>query len=49
MQPLSTVVVLIDLPSSGLKRDDVGAVVGVYEPDGLEVVAVKEIWNESYS
>ncbi len=37
MQLLSTVVLEKDLLSSGLKRGDVGAVVGVYEPDGLEV------------
>ncbi len=37
MQLLSTIVLLIDLPSSELKRNDIGAVVGVYGPDGLEV------------
>ncbi len=37
MQLLSTVVLEKDLLSLGLKRGDRGAVVGVYEPDGLEV------------
>lgn len=32
-----TVVLEKELPSLGLKRGDVGAVVEVYEPDGLEV------------
>ena len=32
-----TVVLEKDLPSKGLQRGDVGAVVEVYEPDGLEV------------
>lgn len=34
---LDTVVLEIDLPSQGLRRGDVGAVMEVYEPDGLEV------------
>lgn len=34
---LDTVVLEKDLPSRGLRRGDVGAVVEVYEPDGLEV------------
>ena len=34
---LDTVVLEKDLPSKGLQRGDVGAVVEVYEPDGLEV------------
>ena len=34
---LDTVVLEKDLPSQGLRRGDVGAVVEVYEPDGLEV------------
>ena len=34
---IDTVVFEKDLPSQGLRRGDVGAVVEVYEPDGLEV------------
>ena len=34
---LDTVVLEKDLPSHGLKKDDLGAVVELYEPDGLEV------------
>jgi len=34
---LDTVVLEKDLPSHGLKKDDLGAVVGLYEPAGLEV------------
>ena len=34
---LDTVVLERDLPQHGLRRGDVGAVVEVYEPDGLEV------------
>jgi len=34
---LDTVVLERDLPQLGLKRGDVGAVVEVYQPDGLEV------------
>lgn len=34
---LDTVVVTIDLPSHGLKRGDIGAVVEVYSPDAVEV------------
>ena len=37
MQLLSTVVLEKDLLSLGLKRGDIGAVVGVYERGGLEV------------
>jgi hypothetical protein len=36
-QPLETVVLDRDLPEHGLRRGDLGAVVEVYEPDGLEV------------
>lgn len=36
-RPLDTVVLEKDLPAHGLKRGDLGAVVEVYEPDGLEV------------
>ena len=36
-QPLDTVVLLRDLPAHGLRRGDLGAVVEVYAPDGLEV------------
>ena len=35
-KPLDVVVLQKDLPS-GLKRGDLGAIVDVYEPDGLEV------------
>lgn len=34
---LDTVVLDKDLPDHGLRRGDLGAVVQVYEPDGLEV------------
>ena len=34
---LDTVVVTADLPSHGLKRGDIGAVVQVYSPDAVEV------------
>lgn len=34
---LDTVVLEKDLPAHGLKKDDLGAVVELYEPDGLEV------------
>jgi len=34
---LDTVVIDRDLPECGLRRGDLGAVVEVYEPDGLEV------------
>ena len=34
---LDTVVLAHDLPEYGLRRGDIGAVVEVYEPDGLEV------------
>jgi len=34
---LDTVVLEKDLPSQALRRGDVGAVMEVYEPDGLEV------------
>ena len=34
---LDTIVVDRDLPEYGLRRGDLGAVVEVYEPDGLEV------------
>ncbi|MBK7581917.1 MAG: DUF4926 domain-containing protein [Myxococcales bacterium] len=34
---LDTVVLERDLPDAGLRRGDLGAVVEVYEPDGLEV------------
>ena len=36
-RPLDTVVLERDLPVYRLKRGDLGAVVEVYEPDGLEV------------
>ena len=34
---LDVVVLEKDLPAHGLKRGDLGAVVELYEPDGLEV------------
>jgi hypothetical protein len=34
---LDTVVLSKDMPECGLKKGDLGAVVQVYEPDGLEV------------
>jgi len=34
---LDTVVLDRDLPEHGLKRGDLGTVVEIYEPDGLEV------------
>jgi hypothetical protein len=34
---LDTVVLDKDIPKFGLKKGDLGAVVQVYEPDGLEV------------
>jgi hypothetical protein len=39
--PLDTVVLERDLPEHGLRRGDLGAVVDVYEPDGLEVEFVR--------
>ncbi len=37
MKLLDTVVLNKDVPSKGLRRGDVGVVVEIYEPDGLEV------------
>ena len=34
---LDTVVLASDQPQAGLKRGDLGAVVGLHAPDGLEV------------
>ena len=34
---LDTVVLDRDMPPHGLKKDDLGVVVELYEPDGLEV------------
>jgi hypothetical protein len=34
---LDTVVLARDLPDHGLRRGDLGAIVEVYEPDGVEV------------
>ena len=34
---LETVVLTRDIPEHALKADDLGAVVGVYPPDGIEV------------
>ena len=36
-KPLDTVVLDRDVPESGLRKGDLGAVVQTYEPDGLEV------------
>lgn len=36
---LDVVVLMKDLPSHGLKVGDVGTIVEVYQPDGLEVGA----------
>lgn len=36
-RPLDTVVLKRDLPGKGLRAGDLGAVVEVYEPDGIEV------------
>ena len=36
-QVLDTIILDRDLPDQGLRRGDLGAVVEVYEPDGLEV------------
>jgi len=38
---LDTVVLQRDLPEHGLRRGDLGAVVQVYEPEGLEVEFVR--------
>jgi len=38
---LDTVVLQRDLPEHGLRQGDLGAVVQVYEPDGLEVEFVR--------
>jgi hypothetical protein len=34
---LDTVVLDRDLPESGLRKGDLGAIVSLYEPDGIEV------------
>jgi hypothetical protein len=39
--PLDTVVLVHDLPEHGLRRGDLGAIVQVYPPDGLEVEFVR--------
>jgi hypothetical protein len=36
-QPLDVVVLNMDLPTHGLKRGDLGAIVEVYSPDAIEV------------
>jgi hypothetical protein len=38
---LDTVVLQRDLPEYGLRRGDLGAVVEVYEPEGIEVEFVR--------
>ena len=37
IQVLDTVVLMKDIPTHGLRKGDLGAVVDTYEPDGLEV------------
>ena len=37
IQVLDTVVLMKDIPSHGLRKGDLGAVVDTYEPDGIEV------------
>jgi len=37
IQVLDTVVLVKDIPSHGLRKGDLGAVVDTYEPDGFEV------------
>lgn len=44
-QLLDTVVLNRDLPEHGLCRGDLGAVVEVYEPDGVEVEFVRASGN----
>ncbi len=39
--PLDMVVLDRDLPEHGLRRGDMGAVVEVYDPDGLDVEFVR--------
>ena len=39
--PLQTVVLEHDLPEYGLQRGDLGAVVEIHEPEGLEVEFVR--------
>lgn len=38
---LDCVVLVKDLPKFGLRAGDLGAIVAIYEPDGLEVEFVK--------
>lgn len=42
-QLLETVVLQLDLPDRGLQQGDLGAVVHVYEPDGLELEFVSAL------
>jgi len=37
MKILDTIVLLISIPEHGLEKGDLGAVVEIYPPDGLEV------------
>ena len=37
IQVLDTVVLIKDIPSHRLRKGDLGAVVAIYEPDGIEV------------
>ena len=39
--PLETVVLERDMPEHGLRRGDLGAIVEVHEPDGLDVEFVR--------
>jgi len=45
---LDTVVLNRDLPENGLQRGDLGAVVQVYEPDGLEIEFVSAAGRKHY-
>jgi hypothetical protein len=40
---LDSVVLIRDIPDQGLQEGDLGAVVHVYEPDGLEVEFVRAL------
>jgi hypothetical protein len=40
-KPFDTVVLDRDLPTHGLRKGDLGAVVHAYDPDGLEVEFVR--------
>jgi hypothetical protein len=42
---LDTVVLVKELPNSGLQPGDIGAIVALYEPDGVEVEFVSATGN----